>query len=400
MAKRSQLARYGEERFVMDDGRVTFCEPGNNDWAIRADELEIHTDEGYGEARHMTFEVADVPVLYLPYFYFPIDDRRRSGFLYPSLSYSESDGFDIATPYYFNLAPNYDDTFTPRYVQERGVVLENEFRYLNHWSMNTLSTAYMPDDDEYGDSRWALGIEHKGNPYNNWYTRIDYQRISDDDYLDDLDTTNLELDNDDDLDQIAEVRYQADTWQFTGRVHQYQTIDDGTEPYESVPQLLFTGKEALLDSQLNLSYQAEYVYFDRDNEDLSGSSKTVGSRLHLRPSLSYAWERPWGWVKPRVTYWYSQYDLNDEPDSWSSNESLDVPIFSLDSGLKLERDYGTSLTQTLEPRLKLISVDAEDQSEIPDFDSSRLSFSYYNLFNDTGYSGNDRSPAPTRRPWG
>ena len=386
----AQLARVGEERFVMDDGRVTFCEPGNSDWAISADELEIHTDEGYGEARHMTFEVADVPVLYLPYFYFPIDDRRRSGFLYPSLSYSDSDGYDIATPYYFNLAPNYDDTFTPRYVSERGMVLENEFRYLNDWSMNTLSTAYMPDDDLYGDSRWALGIEHNGNPYGRWYTRIDYQRISDDDYLDDLDTTNLDLANEDDLDQIAEVRYQADNWQFTGRVHQYQTIDDGTEPYESVPQLLFTGNETALDGDVRFNYQAEYTYFDRDNEDLTGSSKTVGGRLHLRPSISYSWERPWAWAKPSVTYWHSRYNLNDQPDSWSSSEDLSVPIFSVDSGLRMEREYGNGLVQTLEPRLKLISAASEDQSEIPDFDSSRLSFNYYNLFSDTGYSGNDR----------
>lgn len=386
----ARLSRFGDERFVMDRGRITFCEPGNDAWAIRAAELEIHTDEGYGEARHMRFEVADVPVFYLPYFYFPIDDRRRSGFLYPSLGYSDTDGADIATPYYFNIAPNIDDTFTPRYVSKRGLVLENELRYLNRWSMNQLSTAYMPDDDLFGDSRWALGFTHTGNPQPRWYTRIDYRSISDDDYLDDLDTTNLEITNEDDLDQLGEVRYQADTWQFTGRVHQYQTIDGGTEPYERIPQLLFSGRESALGGDAQLRYLAEYAYFDRNNEDLTGRARTVGGRLHLRPSASYRWERPWAWFEPRLTWWHSQYDLSDQPDSWGSSPNLSVPIFSVDSGIRLERDYGDSLTQTLEPRIKLISVDSEDQQELPVFDSSRLSFSYYNLFHETGYSGNDR----------
>lgn len=390
------VERFGDARVVMTNGRVTFCEPGRNDWAIATNNLEIHTDEGYGEARHATFEIANVPVLYLPYFYFPIDDTRRTGFLYPSLRYSETDGVDIATPYYFNLAPNYDDTFTPRYISERGLVLENEFRYMNTWSMNTLSTAYINDDDLYGDSRWALGVDHQGNPFNNWFTRVDYRRISDDDYLDDLDTTNLEIAKEDDLDQIAQARYQGNGWTFTGQVHQYQTIDEGTEPYEQVPQLNLSGREVAMGGDAQLRYQAQYTYFDRNNDDLTGRARIVGSRIHARPSVSYSWDRPWASVTPQLTYWYSQYDLSDQPDTWSKSPSLGTAIASLDSSIKLERDYGTSLTQTLEPRVKLIHAGGEDQSELPNFDTSRLSFSYYNLFDETGYSGNDRVAGTTQ----
>lgn len=384
------IERFGDARVSMTDGRITFCDPGNNDWAIEADDLEIHTEEGYGEARHATFEVGDIPVLYLPYFYFPIDDTRRSGFLYPSLSHSANDGFDIATPYYFNLAPNYDDTFTPRYVSERGLVLENEFRYMNTWSMNSLSTAYINDDDLYGDSRWALGIEHEGNPADNWFTSIDYRRISDDDYLDDLDTTNLEIANEDDLDQIALARYEGNGWTFTSQVHKYQTIDGGVEPYEQVPQFSLVGQEVIAGTAL-LAYQAQYTYFDRDNDDprMTDEERVIGSRFHVRPSISYSWDRPWASVKPRLTYWYSQYDLSDQPDDWSNGPSLGIPIASLDSTIKLERNFSDSLTQTLEPRIKLIHAASEDQSQIPDFDSEALDFNYYSLFNETGYSGND-----------
>ncbi|MBS99585.1 MAG: hypothetical protein CMI01_13030 [Oceanospirillaceae bacterium] len=390
-----RIARHGDSRVTLDNGMITFCDPGSNAWSIAAQKLELHTQEGYGEAYHARLEVADIPILYLPYFYFPIDDTRRTGFLYPSLGYSSSDGLDIATPYYFNLAPNYDDTLTPRYIEERGLVLENEFRYMNRWSMNRLATAYIADDNDYGDERWALGVYHDGNPFRNWYSSIDYSRTSDRKYLDDLGTTNLEIPNADDLSQRGEIRYQRPSWQFIGRVHQYQTTDNGVEPYERVPQLLVQGEQIVAGQDTRAAYLAEYAYFDRDNTTLTGIDKIVGSRVHLRPSLRTKWERTWGYIKPRLTYWHSQYDLNNQPAGWANDPSVGVAVASLDTGLELERSYG-ALTQTLEPRLKLISAGEESQTELPNFDSARLDFDYSNLFHETGYSGND-SIAGTRQ---
>ncbi len=379
----NQITRYGDERIVLEDGAVTFCDPSDSSWSIGARKLNIYTAEGYGDARHAWFEVADVPILYLPYIYFPIDDSRRTGFLYPSISNSSSDGLDLSVPYYINLAPNYDDTLTPRLITKRGLMLENEFRYLNDWSMNTLSAGYLADDDKYGDTRWLLGVDHLGNPKERWFTKIDYTRTSDKDYLDDLDSGNLEIANQDDLNQLGEVRYQADTWQFITRVHKYQTTDDGDEPYEKVPQILFSGREVGLQDRLDLSYLADYTYFDSQDQD------TVGGRLHLRPALGSRWEKPWGYIHPRLTYWLTRYDLKGQPDGESANPSLAVPIISVDSGLRFERTLLDGMTQTLEPRAKYIHAENDDRDWIPAFDSSRLQLSYYNLFDETGYSGND-----------
>ena len=388
----NQIARQSDNHITMSGGSITYCEPGNNGWAINADELVIKPEEGYGEARGATLRVADVPVMYLPYFYFPIDDTRRSGFLYPTIRFSDTDGLDLSAPYYLNLAPNYDDTITPRIITERGLMLENTFRYLGDWSMNSFSTAYMADDQDYDDQRWLVGLKHDGNPYDRWYTKIDFSRVSDKDYFKDLDTTSFGVRNHDDLDQLAEVMYQADTWSFATRVHAYQTTNDDKEPYEMMPQLILKGREVAFGNSSALSYVASYTQFDRntDSSTLTPEEKVTGSRLHLRPTLTASLENSWGYIKPALGYWYSSYKLDDQPNGWQDSPTLSVPIASIDSGLTFERSYGEDKTQTFEPRLKLLSVDKDIQEGIPEFDSSRLDVTYNNLFNDIGYSGSDR----------
>ncbi|MBP0048819.1 LPS assembly protein LptD [Marinobacterium sp. AK62] len=401
-----QITRFGDSRVRLDEGAVTYCEPGSNAWQLAAKSIELDPETGRGVARHATLDVAGVPVLYTPYLSFPIDDRRQSGFLYPSIRYSVSDGIDLSVPYYFNIAPNLDDTLTPRYIGERGLLLENELRYMNAWSHNSLSTAILADDSQYNGDRWLLGFEHQGTLKQNLSSRIDFTRVSDDDYFEDL-GTSLDVQRDDHLDQLLELNYRQPNWALSFRTQGYQTID-GTTPYERLPQIRLTGFQPDLAGGLNASYEAEYVRFERNLESRyapgSDAGHTVGSRVHLRPRVSYALEQPWGFVRSAATLWHSSYDLeNDRDSTLGGSQSISAGIVSLDTGLVFERDYelgdGT-YTQTLEPRLFLLHAEADKQFEVPTFDSSQLSFTYSNLFHETGWSGNDRVADTTQATLG
>ncbi|NEL42207.1 MAG: LPS-assembly protein LptD, partial [Xanthomonas perforans] len=92
---------------------------------------------------------------------FPIDDRRQSGFLPPSFGSSGSNGLTLQTPYYFNLAPNFDATLYPTYMAKRGLLLEGEYRYLTRNSEGQVGAAYLDDQEDerklqsgYKDQRW------------------------------------------------------------------------------------------------------------------------------------------------------------------------------------------------------------------------------------------------------
>ena len=115
-----QLKRYGSGKMGIDDGRMTYCSPEDPDWVLHADTIEIDPDSGDAQAWGAKLEVADVPIMYLPWIRFPVDSRRKTGLLFPDIGSDTRGGIDITAPVYFNLAPNYDLLYRPRYLQERG----------------------------------------------------------------------------------------------------------------------------------------------------------------------------------------------------------------------------------------------------------------------------------------
>lgn len=389
-----RITRLEDNELIIEQGSYTRCEPGNNSWSIQGSKIVLHQDEGLGEVTHATLRFNDVPALYVPYMSFPIDNRRMSGLLFPSFALTSDNGFDYSQPYYFNLAPNYDDTLTLRWINKRGQLLENEFRYLNRYGTNVLSFAYMAEDKERNDEeRWILGFEHKGSPASNWTSTVDFTSVSDQDYFDDL-GTNLDLNEESHLLQKAQISYSARDFNFTAELRDYQTIDDAAErPYQKLPSFRVIGTPSFDIDWLQFDYLADFTHFDRDPAGFSGSDRTRGGRLHLETSASIPFERSWGYIKPKVRLTQTQYSLNDQPSGFDNSPVRTVPLLSLDSGLYFDRyfDYDDKqFTQTLEPRLYLLEVPFEDQSEIPTFDSSELTFGFNQLFRDNRFSGYDR----------
>jgi len=383
----NKILHLEDGRLRLEKSSYTFCPPGVESWQLKADNIMLDKEKGFGEARDAVLEVGGVPVLYVPWFTFPIDDKRRSGFLYPTVSLSSDNGFELATPYYFNLAPNYDDTFTPHFITDRGLMLENEFRYMNAWSHHTLSTGILVDDDKRGEDRWLLGLESYTHNSGRWQGSIDFTRVSDDDYFDDLDT-NLEITREDHLNQRAEAIYRGDGYMALARVHSYQTISDDLAPYQRVPQLWLQGSESWHNTRLD--YQTEFVSFDRDLSGLTGADRIIGERFHLMPSVSYNYRQSWGYVTPTARLWSNSYQLENTLAGQSDSPSVNVPILSLDSGLYFDRMLANGGTQTLEPRLFALYVDEENQDELPDFDTSVLDFDYRSLFRYNRFAGRDR----------
>ncbi len=99
-------------------------------WQIKASSI-IHDQRAqtvyYENAR---LEFFGVPIAYLPYFFHPDPTvRRKTGFLTPTLRIDDDTGVGISTPFFWNLSPNYDLTFTPTFLTRQGVLMEGEFRH-------------------------------------------------------------------------------------------------------------------------------------------------------------------------------------------------------------------------------------------------------------------------------
>ena len=370
------------------------CVRGQEFWQLRAAELSLDQNKGRGIARDITLAIKDVPVFYWPYLSFPIDDRRHSGFLVPRLGLDEESGVDIQIPYYWNIAPNQDATFTTRLLSKRGVLLGGEYRYLDQRQRGEISLEYIPHDSQFNDDRSAFRIEHQSRPLPRVFTDLLYQYVSDDDYLDDFDN-RLTLLTPNFLERRFDIRYHSNFWSVLGRLQGFQTLDDrvfsaADEPYDRLPQILFNGRwPQQLPWGLNLDLRSELVHFEAPNDQ-----RVTSNRLDIKPTLSRPFEQPWGFVTPQLSYRYTAYQLNDNTLSNDDSPQRSAPIFSVDSGLFFERPWPSAWlgdsTVSLEPRLFYLYVPERNQEAIPLFDSIAIDPSFTTLFLDNRFTGADR----------
>ncbi|WP_295468419.1 LPS-assembly protein LptD [uncultured Pseudomonas sp.] len=426
-------AKRGDDAIIrLKDGTYTTCEPGSNAWQVKGNTVTLNPATGLGYATNATLRVKDIPVLYTPFIYFPIDDRRQSGFLAPSISTSSDTGFAITTPYYFNLAPNYDATLYPRFMAKHGLQTEGEFRYLTHSSEGQVYGSYLKDSDpehagepEATDNRWLYGWKNRSGLDSRLMAEVDYTRISDPYYFQDLDT-DLGINKPTYVNQQGRLTYRGDTFTaaLNAQAYQLATVSDVT-PYNRLPQLTVNGALPYHPGGLDFTYDTEAVRFERSFDDnvyfdlddngnrtnirtrpdvnIFGLARANGNRYNLAPGIALPMTQSWGFLTPAVRYYYTQYDLDLDTQgqnqiaqsggNYDSNPSRSVPLFSLDSGLYFDRSsnlFGEGGKQTLEPRAKYLYVPYRDQSNIPVFDTGEYTFSYSSLWRDNRFTGADR----------
>ena len=145
----------GENRYRVDQGRYTTCGPGQDDWFIQARDLDLDRNTEVGTVRDAKVVFMDTPILYTPWMDFPLSDNRKSGFLSPTFATSGKAGAEFSIPYYWNIAPNRDATITPHIMAKRGILLGNEFRYLERNYRGEIRFEALPGDQSAEKDRWA-----------------------------------------------------------------------------------------------------------------------------------------------------------------------------------------------------------------------------------------------------
>jgi len=362
------------------------CPGEKQDWYLSAKRLDLRHDKGFGIAHNATLTFKGVPILYAPYFSFPIDDRRKTGFLYPGLSNTNDNGIQFSIPWYWNIAPNQDATLEPRFYTSRGFMLSGEYRLLTRRTNGNLEFDYMPHDRKTDDDRYHYRLQHRARPWTRWRTGLVLDRVSDDKYFQDFSSslyqTSLQF-----LYSNATLSGVGRSWSIDMLVDKFQVIDESVqpqnEPYRRLPRIAFWMDRAIGPTGMRFNANSELVYFDRD-------SGTTGARLDLSPSLY--WERytSWGFIKPSVGYRFTGYDLDLMGVPGEDRPSRGTSIVSLDGGLYFDRVNADGSTQTLEPRLFYLYVPYEQQSDLPRFDTGELTFGFGQLFSTNRFSGADR----------
>jgi len=364
----------------------TTCDPDDKAWHLRAAELEIDNESGLGTAKHATLYFQEVPFLYLPYFQFPVDDRRMSGILAPKVGYAERDGASVILPVYWNMAPNYDMTITPAWYQNLGLQLNTENRYLFEKHRGQVDLSYI-DDRDYDDTRWFKQWQHAtALPYEVRASLL-LAEVSDRDFFDDYSLVAPQYNDTAHLERFVRFDRDGDFWHSELMWQDYQTLDEDTipnsRPYNRLPRFAINADPELWRDDLQTPVYLELVSFDRENS-VTGERSNFVTQLRLNSQDS------WYFFKPELQLAFTDYQLDNNPEGNSIDRAL--PTLGVDTGLIFERFTGSSgqWRQTLEPRLYFLYTPYENQDDIPDFDTSLATSTYNNLFRNNRFNGADR----------
>jgi LPS-assembly protein len=372
--------------FLLSDLSFTTCPEDDVDWVILARTLETDREAGFATARGIVLKFKGVPILKAPYFSFPLDDRRKSGFLTPQLAKGDRTGYDLTVPYYLNLAPNYDLLLEPRYMGDRGLQLGSRFRYLLPASGGSFDIEYLTHDRQLSRARHFASLDHQSLFGENWQLIASIDDVSDAAYFEDL-GDSLGVISQTHLNRSVDVSYHGQRWSIVTRVQEYQTIDnlisEIDRPYQRLPQTLFTGRWG--DRLVGFESMAETVRFDR-------SIGVTGWRFDSTQEVSLRFARAGLYLTPAVGFRQTSYRIDATPSSAARSLSRGLPVASIDSGLRFERGAGRdrSWIQTIEPRMLYVSIPYEDQTDVPVFDTVLPDFNLVQLFSKYQFVGGDR----------
>lgn len=382
----------GPNKYRLKAASYTTCPEGNDDWYLKVADLEIDRNRQVGTARDASVVFKSMPMLYTPWMDFSLGKERRSGFLSPIFGSTADGGAELTLPYYWNIAPNRDATISPRFMVKRGLMLNNEFRYLERRYHGEAHFDILPDDKVANKNRYGFTLLHSQQLPSGWSAALNVQKVSDDAYFRDLadriavtSQTNL-------LRQGVLARggnwWKDGSWAFSAMVQRFQTLQDPlapiTPPYERTPQLALSAvKRDIVGADFGFS--GSFV-------DFSHPTLANGRRWVVYPNVSYPLPSSFGYVTPKIGLHNTRYTL-DPSTTTLQDATRTVPTFSLDSGVVFERELslrGERFLQTLEPRLYYVYVPFRDQSGLPSFDTAEADFNFAQIFTENRFSGEDR----------
>lgn len=425
--KAHQFSQTEPNVYHLSQVSYTTCPPINPTWQVKAQQLVLNKNTGRGHAIHARVFIKNIPVFYAPYLNFPIDDRRQSGFLFPTIGGNNQFGPYMLIPFYWNIVPNADMTITPGILTKRGMQITDQFRYLTPYNLGIINMSILPNDRFYDDfkqsqkrkyqssldpatqaelnrllnsspNRQAFSWRNESHYGQHWFSHVNFNYVSDDYYLTDF-GNNLHEINSNLVLQEGEIDYKGQHWNMIGRVQAYQTlhpIDDSPvkNVYKRLPQIILEGNYP--DQLFGLEYfvKNEVTHFEILKDPGSNISLPIGNRLHVQPGISLPLYQPYLYLNPRLQFALSAYELAQTKDTNTPHHiHRAIPIFDIASGLSFSRElslFRTDFQQTLEPQIYYTYIPYRDQRDIPVFDTTVNTLYYDQLFNYNRFTGIDR----------
>ncbi|MGL6110823.1 MAG: LPS-assembly protein LptD [Rubrivivax sp.] len=400
-ADRVDILGPGQSRVI--NGNYTSClrdGAQQPDWVLSARQLDLNLDTGVGVAEGAVLRFLDVPILSLPTLSFPLSDQRKSGWLPPNQALTTGSGFELAVPYYWNIAPNRDATIAAGLSTRRGFAVNGEFRYLEPDFSGRLDLDLLPYDQVANETRYWLTFDHLGRISDSARYSATVERVSDNEWWSDFPRRHLSL-----TPRLLPLVVQAEhdlgasaldagVYARTQRWQVLQYPNTMQAPFDRAAQVGFRSSGNLL-AEAQYAFETEANLFTLpDNPGYAAAATpSNGSRLHAQGWINRPWREPGWWITPSLLFNAASYYTDEPMSDGSTTASRLIPTVSLGGGAEFQRPtewLGRALRQTLEPRLLYAYTPYVDQAKYPNFDSAVKDYSFASIYSENTFSGIDR----------
>lgn len=376
-------------KLSLKDATFTTCPGDDPSWLMASSDIYINQNKGWGEAWNTTFKVGDVPILWVPYITFPITEKRKSGLLFPKFGTSSQYGTYYSQPIYLDLAPNYDFTFTPKYMSERGLLLQGNFRHMTKNSSNALQLEYMNEDKDNKSlgARYLAYWQHESSFQNNWHLTWQVTDLADDNYISEFDS-EYHHKADTNLNNFLSLNYYSEGFDFELLSQDIQELGPQTPSYSLPIQLSANWSSSKYLDLFSAKLGSQYSLFEHSEFDINQVQ-----RLHFAPELEFNWQTPAYQLLVSSSYLSTHYKKHNKATGVDDTIDRGLAKHRLLASVTFERNgiyFDNQVRQTLEPKIQYLYTQNVDQSGIGLYDSQLLKEDYFSLFRENTYSGIDR----------
>ncbi|KRC81998.1 LPS-assembly protein LptD [Sphingomonas sp. Root241] len=361
----------------------------------------------YTGARISVFGIASIP---LPVFSHPAGGTSDDGFLTPDVRLDRTNGFQIALPYFFSLAPNRDLTITPRVFTEALPMLQGEYRAVESFGAYRVTgygTYSRRADDltvpttpatSSNNFRGYLDASGRFQFSPEWSASASIRLTTDRTFL-----RRYDISRDDRLRNNVRLEHIDSDSYFSINAWAVQTLRvgdrQGSQPFV-LPELDYRRRmdEGLLGGRFE--FQLNTLAIGRsDGQD--SQRAFASARWDLRKLTNWGQE---------VTFTaYGRADAYNTDDTLSTL----VPSYRGDEGFRFRGIAAAAIdvkwpfvgeflggTQKITPRIQIVAAPKLENLAVPNEDARAVDLEDSNLFALNRFPGYDRFEDSTRFTWG
>lgn len=276
------IERLDANNYRVTSGDFTACSATPPAWKFGASTVDVEVG-GYARAKHMVFYLRDIPVFYLPYFFYPVKTERESGLLIPNIGLSNKRGVETYWSYYQVLGRNMDATLLLDTYSRAGLGKGLEYRYIFGEDNRGETFVYHVTGIEGRQDVYAGRWQHSGILPGEISLRANLEYVSDRSYLQDFSVDaknyNREL--------VESYLYLSRAWNKTDLSMQGEYLSNLSTSTAAYPLSRLPAVHLAILPQ-RIATTPLYLRLDLQGTHLQQGQETIGETLLVRPAARLA----------------------------------------------------------------------------------------------------------------